>query len=136
MKKATLAALLLMFSAGHTPAAAEITELNGKFSEPNVIRVTARVRLPAPEAMAYQVAMLKVASMAGEKGYIRFAVVKIDDCGTLSINGSPIVQTCKIFGQVLSPGETAQPKGKDAPKYYNIFRRNDGMFIPTLEHNI
>jgi hypothetical protein len=133
MKKATLAALLLLLAAGPAPASAEITELNGKFSEPNVIRVTARVKLPAPQAMAYQVAMLKVAAMAGEKGYLRFAVVKIDDCGTLSINGSPIVQTCKIFGQVLTTGETALSKGKDAPKYYNISRRNDGMFIPIAE---
>lgn len=135
MKKATLVALLLL-SAGQASASAEITELNGKFSEPNVIRVTVRVKLPAPPAMAYRVAMLKVAAMAGEKGYLRFAVVKIDDCGTLSINGSPIVQTCKIFGQVLSTGETAQPKGKDAPEYYVISKRIDGMFIPTLDDKI
>ena len=108
--------------------------LEGKYTEENIIRVVSRVKMPGPPATAYKVAMLKVATMAGQRGFSRFAVVKVDDCVTLGINNSlPIVRTCKIFAKMVADGEIAEPKGKDPFKYSAIQKVKDGLYTPSLE---
>jgi hypothetical protein len=117
--------------------AVEITELKGSYEDGNVVRVIARVRMPAPPASAFRVAMLKAATMAGQKGFTRLALVKIDDCVSIGINSSvPIVQMCKVFGQMLHVGETAVPRSKEPVRYFTLQKRDDGAFIPVLENSL
>jgi hypothetical protein len=123
-----------LLASAQAPAAAQVTVLNGKYTEGNIIRVVSRVKMPAPPASAYRIALLKVATMAGQKGFLRMAVVKVDDCVSIGINNGPaIVQTCKIFGQMVTQGEVATPKGKDPVKYYTLEKMNDGIFVPKPE---
>jgi len=127
-------AIAISISAAQMPAFAQVTVLDGKYSDDNVVRVISRVKLPAPEGAAYRIAMLKVATMTGQKGFSRFAVIKIDDCGTISINnGVPIVDTCKIFGKMLKEGEVAEPRGKQPVKYYTIRKGDGDIYYPTPE---
>lgn len=127
-------AIAISISVAHMPAFAQVTVLDGKYSDDNAVRVISRVKLPAPEGAAYRIAMLKLATMTGQKGFSRFAVTKIDDCGTISINnGRPIVDTCKIFGKMLKEGEVAEPRGKEAVRYYTILKGDDGIYYPTPE---
>ena len=135
MAKVLFVALFTLMVTVQAPAFAQVTVLNGKYTEGNIIRVVSRVKMPAPPSSAYTVAMLKVATMAGQKGFSRLAVVKIDDCVSLGINNSsPIVQTCKIFGQMVIEGEIASPKGRDPVKYYSLRKMNDGVYVPTPEN--
>jgi len=73
--------------------------------------------------------------MAGQKGFTRIAVVKIDDCYSVGIgvNSLPIVQTCKIFGQMVIEGEIAEAKGKEPVAYYSLKKTDDGIYVPTPE---
>ena len=125
-----IAAISLMATV-QAPAAAQVTELRGTYKEGNIVRVTSRVKMPAPPASAYRVAMLKAATMAGQKGFTRLAVVKVDDCVSLGINNGPaIVQTCKVFGQMLSKGEVAKPLGKDHVRYLVLKRQTMESLSP------
>jgi hypothetical protein len=127
-------AVISLIATAQAPASAQVTVLDGKYTDGNIIRVVSRVKMPAPPASAYRIAMLKVATMAGQKGFLRLAIVKVDDCVSLGINNGPaIVQTCKIFGQMVTQGEVATPKGKDPVKYFTLEKMDDGIFIPTPE---
>lgn len=135
MAKRSWMAFAVLIVVAQTPAIAQlkVTELKGTYIENNVIRALSRVVLPAPPATAYGLVMLKIANMAAQKGYSRIAVVKIDDCGTVTVNRNPIAQTCKIFGQMLGAGEIAQPMGKEQITYYAIERRPNGVYVPSPE---
>ena len=129
-------AVVSLIAMAPAPAVAQVTVLDGKYAEGNIIRVVSRVKMPAPPASAYRIAMLKVATMAGQKGFLRLAIVKVDDCVSLGINNGPaIVQTCKIFGQMVTQDEVATSKVKDPVKYFTLEKMNDGLFAPTPEED-
>lgn len=130
-----LAALVSLTITAQAPVLAQVTVLEGKYSEGNIIRVASRVKMPAQPASAYRVAVLKAATMAGQKGFTRLAIVKVDDCVSIGIgvNSLPVVQTCKIFGQMVTQGEVAIPRGKDPVRYYSLKKLESGLYEPMLE---
>jgi hypothetical protein len=120
-----LAAALLIMNA---PANAGLGErmhafkteglVDGKFRSNNVIRATATSRAYANINLGGK-ALLKLAEMAQEKGFSRFAVTK-NQCSQMLVYGTAVTEECRLVAQMIKEGETVQPDGKNPVEYYDV----------------
>jgi hypothetical protein len=91
-----------------------------KFRDGNQIRATANVFRDTPMITPSQVALKAIATATREKGYSRFAIVKISDCGTMMMNGMSLYDTCRMIGQMLKPDELANAEKGHKIEYFNV----------------
>ena len=59
-------------------------------------------------------------------------MVKVSDCGQLTMYGSAVNSQCRLLGQMLSEGETARPEGKREISYFRVTDVLGGTIQPDL----
>lgn len=121
------AAAAVMSVAGAQPAHAQLGRLimgnqwpkvDGKYRKGNVIRASAVDRANGDPHQMFRLALGELARLSKEKGYPRFAIVKVSDCGTVLVNGSRAAVTCRLVGQMLNADEVAAPDGNNPISYF------------------
>jgi len=124
---ALLAATAMLSVAGALPAQAQLARLVmgnqwpkvvGKYRKGSVIRASAVDRANGDPREMFRLALGELARLSKEKGYPRFAIVKVSDCGTVLVNGSRAAVTCRLVGQMLNAGEVAEPDGNNPISYF------------------
>lgn len=122
-----LAAGGIMSVAGAQPAEAQVGRLlfgnqwpkvDGKYRKGNVIRASAVDDRNGNSREMFRLALGELARLSNEKGYPRFAIVKISDCGTVTVNGITGAVTCRLVGRMLREAEVAEPDGGNPITYY------------------
>lgn len=83
----------------------------------NVLRANVQVSRDAPYGATLRYAMKAIALKGKERNFPRIAVTKVSDCGTMTINGIPAYQTCRVLAQLVQLDEEAVPEGKRKVEY-------------------
>lgn len=113
-----LAALLSVAAVAHGQGLDDKATVFGKYRSDNMIRAQAQMSRFANPSRAYDHAVMTIAKMTEAKGFHRFAVIKVSDCGTMTINGSSIYVTCRVVARMLGADEVAQPVQGKPVNYY------------------
>lgn len=90
----------------------------GKYRKDNVIRASAIDARNGNLQAMFRLALVELAKLSREKGYPRFAVVKVSDCGVMTVNGARAAVTCRLVGQMLRDSQAALPDGNNSITYY------------------
>lgn len=83
----------------------------------NVLRANVQVSRDAPYGSTIRYAMKAIALKGKERNFPRIAVTKVSDCGTMTMNGIPLYQTCRVLAQLVQLDEEAIPEGKRKVEY-------------------
>ena len=125
-----------------TPAAADMQRLrlpngekitlDGVYRKNNQVRVAGFSSSITSPAEVMQRALVRMAELTQAKGLPRFAVVKVSDCGQMTMYGSAVNSQCRLLRQMLSEGETARPEGKREISYFRVTDVLGGLIQPDL----
>ena len=102
----------------------------------NQIRAWARVSRDLSAGEAQRLAVRHIAEMTKAKGYDRFAIVKVSDCGTMMMNGIPMYHSCRLIAQMVSEGEEAKPERGQKVRYLQVAEVLSGPDYADLRANM
>jgi hypothetical protein len=125
-----------------TPAAAGVQRfslpngeritLDGAYRKNNQVRVAGFSSSITSPAQVMQRALVRMAELTQARGLPRFAVVKVSDCGQMTMYGSAVNSQCRLLGQMLAEGENARPEGKREISYFRVTDVLGGLIQPDL----
>jgi len=97
----------------------ETARVDGVYREGNLIRASANMSRAGSPQQAFNHALREIAEMTAARGFERFGVVKVSDCGTLMMNRTiPVANTCRLLARMVGPTENAEPEGNRPVVYY------------------
>lgn len=110
--------------------------VDATYRKGNQIRAYATVSRNLTVSEARNRAVLRIAQMTKDKGYERFAIVKISDCGTMMMHGIPVYHSCRLLAQMVGPAEEAKPEKGHKVVYVDVATVVDDMEREDLRANM